>query len=523
VDASYRWIRFLDRSSSVLLVTLLALAVLAFGGLVWWFPVFAAVVLTVLAGVIVIRAWVGGSFAIFAGPAPLLALMAIVLGVFQIVPLPAGLMGRHSVRSIGHWTSSEGAGSTGPEKAGDTTPFVQGRILLSADRPATLRWVLAATACLAVFVVAGHFADRLRRLKLVWGALVVAFGICTWSGCLQIAGQCPGAFGLYSPGSGPAWAPSRSDLRSGPVVTRLRSLERDPKRPAVTAAESFLARVDPTFAVGSLVTGPSAYLALGSLVLPLMFGLALHRLSPRGSREPLAVRLRPSGGVTPLLILVATIWLTAALMGYLGGMFLGAVLLAGGGVVTVCCLRGAGVARSALGLLLSSTLALVAGDAIGRSLGRLPGSPWLAEQGGVERTKEVWTEAAQMGARLPVFGVGLNAFGAVHAQVKHDDACSSTAMSSLLQWWAESGSVGMILISLGLAWCLWRLPGAWKRVGAADRPLAGALLGSAVSFGGFSLVAWTVQLPAVALATAALGGTLNRWLAGGTDLFIERE
>jgi hypothetical protein len=33
---------------------------------------------------------------------------------------------------------------------------------------------------------------------------------------------------------------------------------------------------------------------------------------------------------------------------------------------------------------------------------------------------------------------------------------------------------------------------------------------------------WSIELAAVALAASALAGTWNRWLAGGTDLFIAR-
>ena len=67
-----------------------------------------------------------------------------------------------------------------------------------------------------------------------------------------------------------------------------------------------------------------------------------------------------------------------------------------------------------------------------------------------------------------------------------------------------------------------RLPGGLKRVGSADRSLAYGLIGAAVGFSLLSVVHWTVELPAVAISASALGGTWNRWLAGGTDLFVER-
>ena len=73
-----------------------------------------------------------------------------------------------------------------------------------------------------------------------------------------------------------------------------------------------------------------------------------------------------------------------------------------------------------------------------------------------------------------------------------------------------------------LLWCLFRLPGAVRRVGTADRSLVFGLIGAAAGFSLYSAVHWTVELAAVAVAASALGGTWNRWLAGGTDLFVER-
>jgi O-antigen ligase len=95
-------------------------------------------------------------------------------------------------------------------------------------------------------------------------------------------------------------------------------------------------------------------------------------------------------------------------------------------------------------------------------------------------------------------------------------------MSSLLQWWVESGVVGLGLLGLAALWGLIRLPGAIGRVGSADRALALGLIGAVICFGIVSGLHWTVELVAVALAASAVGGTCNRWLAGGTDLFVER-
>ena len=95
-------------------------------------------------------------------------------------------------------------------------------------------------------------------------------------------------------------------------------------------------------------------------------------------------------------------------------------------------------------------------------------------------------------------------------------------MSSLIQWAAESGAIGLMLLLTAVLWILYRLPAVVKRVGSADRTLAYGLIGAALGFSLWSVVHWTVELPAVAISASALGGTWNRWLAGGTDLFVDR-
>ena len=95
-------------------------------------------------------------------------------------------------------------------------------------------------------------------------------------------------------------------------------------------------------------------------------------------------------------------------------------------------------------------------------------------------------------------------------------------MSSVLRWWAEAGWAGLAVAVVGLLWCLARLPTSLGRVGTADRTLAFGALGAAFAFAALSVLHWTTDLTAVAIAASAFGGTMNRWLAGGTDLFVER-
>jgi hypothetical protein len=116
----------------------------------------------------------------------------------------------------------------------------------------------------------------------------------------------------------------------------------------------------------------------------------------------------------------------------------------------------------------------------------------------------------------------MGSFGTIYPYVKTHDATLTTAMSSLLQCSVESGAVGLGILTAAALWSFFRLPACLKRVSPADRMLAYGLIGAALGFSLWSILHWTVELPVVAISASALGGTWNRWLAGGTDLFVER-
>ena len=95
-------------------------------------------------------------------------------------------------------------------------------------------------------------------------------------------------------------------------------------------------------------------------------------------------------------------------------------------------------------------------------------------------------------------------------------------MSSLLQWGVETGAVGAAIVAIGVLWCLLRLPGGLKR-GRHDRWLAGSWTRRrSLELQPAGRRALDDRTSAVAISASALGGTWNRWLAGGTDLFVER-
>jgi hypothetical protein len=267
--------------------------------------------------------------------------------------------------------------------------------------------------------------------------------------------------------------------------------------------------------------GPGAYLALASLALPLGLGLALRELSPRGSREPLWARLRDDGGAARVAVLLAIVALGAGLSGLLGGPILAAPLAVGLALSGLSGLRVWGVraASAAITTLLLACLAL--GAWLGPGIEPVAGRPPIA-QGGLSAAVPHWKAAARVARDFPVLGAGLGSYPALVPFYKSTDETPNTAHSALARWAAESGLAGLGLLTLGAGWCLWRLPGALRRVERADWVLPASLAGAMAAFALFSAIHWSVELSAVSLSACAVAGTANRWLAGGTDLFVER-
>ncbi len=142
--------------------------------------------------------------------------------------------------------------------------------------------------------------------------------------------------------------------------------------------------------------------------------------------------------------------------------------------------------------------------------------------GGLKAAEPDWKAAARVALDFPVMGSGLGTYPALVSHYKVSDETPTTAQSSLAQWWAEAGFVGLGLVGLAVLWCLWKIPGGLRRVEPADWVLPVSLLGAMVSFALFSTIHWSIELSAVALSACAVAGTANRWLSGGTDLFVER-
>lgn len=507
-------IRGIDALLALGVIGLLFGTALAFGGVVWWSRPMVGVLATGVAATWLVRVAALGRWTVLKSPAIPLCSMAIGLGFVQLVPLPARVAAQVSSRAV----ATNALGVIPDRVLEDDPSFAipaayETRSPLSLDRPATLRWVVAALGCLALFWVCTHFADRLQHVRLIWGCVVAAFFLNVVLAVVQIAGGVNGQYGYLTPGEGPFWAPTLDDLMSSPVPSVLRAVgERKPDRPTLAAA-----RAMPAFQFGSLVGGAGAYLALASLAIPLALGLTLQTLSPRGGRDGMLTRLRDSGqGSQVVLTLILTLAGTV-----LAGMMAGkrASLPFGVGIAAVGLFGtwATGIRKTGMTMTAAFGLALVGGVVVHEATTPevVPRVSWVEAQ-------TTWRESWAIFRDFPLVGTGLGTFATVHPFYKAGDVEPNSARSSVAQWAVEAGAVGLGLAGLLGAWALIRLPGAVRRVGTADRALCAGLVGSLAGFALFSAVHWTVELPAVALALAAVAGTANRWLAGGTDLFIER-
>lgn len=506
-----------ERLQITMIVALLAGAILAFGGAVWWARPAGGALLLGLVAATLARAFAGRGLVLLRSPLSLLGLCALGLALAQLAPLPATLASRlspsaHAAHTIGVLPSLAQADAPDVplgEPAAARTPA-------TLDRSATLRWTATALGCLALFWSIAHFVDRFQYTQVVWGTIVSAFFLVTVFGLIQQLGRTEGLYGRYIPGSGPSYAPSLADVLESPSRTNLR-----PLGDAGAETAWSVALPEATAPVAGLPGGPGAYLALAALALPLAMGMTLQLMAPRGSRESLALRLRHTrrgGGVVFLIVMTV---LSACLAGYLGGGLLAVPIAAGIAVVGLPAARASGLGLPAVGLTALVLLAIGAGVATHALLGPEPAAILADAPDGLEAQRDRWRTVAAITRDFPLLGVGMGSFAVVEPYYKHSDTSANTA-SALGQWVAEAGLPGLALLALAGGWCLWRLPGAVRRVGTADRTLAYTLIGTGMAFLGLSALQWTVQVGAIALAASAVAGTAQRWLAGGTDLFVEQ-
>lgn len=508
-----------DRVVAVLLATILLGTTLAFGGAVWWArPAIAVLTFLLVLGVL-LRILLEGELRVLKSPLTLIGVLALGLAIVQLAPLPGRLAARISPGSYevySHGMPLRQARVDDPSL--EPPEAVEVRAPASLDRAATLRWLIGASGCLALFWGVAQYTDRLRHLQVVWGSIVAAFFVNSAIGVVQLVSGSGGLYGFLEPGSGPAWAPSTHDLLTTPNATVLRPLGE-----SAASLPHWVSLVpDRPFQVGTLMGGPGAYLALGSIGLPLALAMVLQLLAPRGSREAVWARLGQSGqgGLVVLLILMTV--MSSVLVGMLAGAWLSVPFAIALVLVGIPSAWPSGLRWVAIGLSASVVISLVGGVALGDYLLRGSGTTQAVSVTDLATAKRVWADAWLMARDFRIVGTGLGSFASVYPFYKSLDQSHTTALSTLMQWVVESGFAGVALLAIGVLWCLCRIPGAVRRVGSADRALAFGLIGAMTGFSLYAVIHWTVELAAVALAASALCGTWNRWLAGATDLFVER-
>src|SRR6185437_12265381 len=86
----------------------------------------------------------------------------------------------------------------------------------------------------------------------------------------------------------------------------------------------------------------------------------------------------------------------------------------------------------------------------------LPGAGPPVAAPSLVTSARVWSAAWRIVGDFPIAGVGLGGFASIYPSYKARDEAQTTALSSLLQWWVESGALGMVLLLAGGLWCLWR-------------------------------------------------------------------
>ena len=512
------------RVQGALLGALVLGSAVCFGGAVWWFPPVVAGLAFLLVLTQLVQLLAEGRMPLMKSPLTLLWLLVLALGVVQSAPLPARLARRVSpvaqeVYATGGW--SRLAQADDPEA--DRPPVAPIRSPATLDRAATVRWLVGAAVCLAVFSTVARYVDRRGRLYWVWGSVVAGFVVNAAFLVVQLSGQAEGWFGVILPERAPRWGPSLDDLLGSPTPSALRRLE--VARPVTghgPGLELIASVPDRPYLFGTMMGGPGALLAMGSMALPMALAIVLHVLAPRGSRERLGERLGHSGHGGLALLLASFLVVGSFLAGMMAGPWLCLPFAGALALVGLPAARGPGGRWSSIGLTILVVMAL--------GLGAATVSAWPLVVGGQppvspvswESARLAWAEGLPIVRDFPWLGSGFGSFATIHAYYKTHDPPAGFAASSLLRCGAEAGLAGLVLLALGGLWSLWRLPACLKRVGSADRVLALGLIGAVLGLGLWSALHWTIELPAVAIAASALGGTWNRWMAGGTDLFVER-
>ena len=275
--------------------------------------------------------------------------------------------------------------------------------------------------------------------------------------------------------------------------------------------------------------GPGAFLALASLALPLAFGLMLQMMAPSGTSPGAGSPGSATRGRGSLVLLMLGVDRDGVGPGR-GDRRYGSLRWP-----SVSAWYGGGPAGD---LVLGTpqdrdwpqrssfwrALPVAWRSARRRGHRGSRAGRWLAQAGLVRERKRPGPSRCRSSGISRCSGLDSGTFAAVHPYYKTRDGARNNGDE---QRPSVGGRVGR-----GRAWpagdggALVLDPGPRRDplgLGPLTGPWRSACSGSLVVLSGlFSAIHWTVELSAIALAASAVAGTANRWLAGGTDLFVDR-
>ncbi|MFH0964318.1 MAG: O-antigen ligase family protein [Planctomycetota bacterium] len=480
--------RYTEIFLEIAIVAAVAVGIFLFGSVESWAWGGRAIAISGLAMLALVRSLVVGKLAMAWSPVALVAVAAVALVGFQVVPLPMRIF-----RVLAPATASLYTG------LGHTV----GRVSVSLDRYATKVELLKLFSLCVFFGLLLVSVRRQSTIRWMLGTIVGAAFVAGLLGVLQSETVGPEKIYFVRSYEGPnrpwidgALSPAESE---GYGVVRWRE----------TAGGVYWVRAEPV--VGDIF-GPfvssNHFGALGAMGATLAFGFGLIAAGRLGrmSRERRGILSEPAGNVLSLcaflvIALLWMLWYAGARSGFAAALLSMIFLTALAAVKRFLRVRTAVIAIAIL---------LVAGAAGILAQTGWPGHP-LAEAGAAIQRElaprvEIWSKAVAF-AGVRALGLGLGTFPSFHIPFGDDERIAFFAHSEPVQWFVETGVVGAalgVLFIVGLAAVL--LSG----VRAAKSPHEGLLLitivGGLLALLIVCLVDYGLHVYGLALAGVALAG-----------------
>ena len=291
-----------DRVLAAAVVALVLGSAVCFGGAVWWFRPAVAVLGFLLAGTKLAQLLIQGRMPFLKSPLTLLGLLALALGrACSLFPcrrrwLAGSRPSRR--RSIRIGVLAE-AGADRPSR-GRAGRAGSGPVAGDA-RPRRDSALAGGSRCLPGDLL-GRLAFRGSAGAAVPGVGKRRGGVPAQCGARAGADRRPGrrVVRFLRPGQAPIWAPSLDDLLESPSHSGPAPLERSPAATGPAPALEPMAVVpEQPFWFGTMMGGAGAFLAFGSLALPLAPGdRAPPAFAAREPREPV-IPAEPLGAGEP--------------------------------------------------------------------------------------------------------------------------------------------------------------------------------------------------------------------------------